>query len=74
MAILYKQILSDVEDKFKIDAFEDDRQMLETINQFYLDIKDSLEGIKMCLGQYLTVNKGVVSILRKIIVYAERLS
>ena len=56
MAILYKQILSDVEDKFKIDVFETDRQMLETINQFYLDIKDNLESIKTCLGQYLAGN------------------
>jgi len=65
MAILYKQILSDVEDKFKIDAFEDDRQMLETIQQFYLDIKDSLEGIKTCLGQYLTVNNIAKIFLKK---------
>jgi len=56
MAIFYKQILSDVEGKFRIDAFENDRQMLETINEFYIDIRDELEGVKICLGQYLTAD------------------
>ncbi len=56
MAILYKQILSDVEDKFKIDAFENDRQMLETIEQFYQEIKNDLDDLENCLGQYLTVH------------------
>lgn len=65
MAILYKQILSDVEEKFKIDAFENDGQMLETIEQFYLDIKDSLEGIKTCIGQYFTVNNIAKIFLKK---------
>ena len=65
MTILYKQILSDVEEKFKIDAFENDRQMLETIEQFYLDIKGDLEGIKTCLRQYLTMNNLTKIFLKK---------
>lgn len=56
MVILYKQILSDMEDKFKIDAFEDDRQLLETINAFYLDLRNDLNSIKDCLEQYLTTD------------------
>lgn len=65
MTILYKQILSDVEEKFKIDAFENDRQMLEIIEQFYLDIKGDLEGIKTCLRQYLAVNNLAKIFLKK---------
>jgi CRISPR-associated protein Cpf1 len=53
MAILYKQILSDIEDKFRIDAFENDKQMLETLNAFYRDTKNDFHSLKACISQYL---------------------
>ena len=38
MTALYKQILSDVEDKFKIDVFENPKQMSSTIAAFYNEL------------------------------------
>ena len=55
MTALYKQILSDVEDKFKIDVFENPKQMSSTIAAFYneLFIKEKiLHKFQKCFKEY----------------------
>lgn len=55
MAVLYKQILSDREDGFAIDEFNDDKSVLTAVRECYSEIYDSgvLGAVQKCLSDYL---------------------